>query len=422
MSRSGPRRSRDHRCAPCPTSSRCWPRGREDVGDLALLEIVLDRLGGRRPQVAHHDEDVVALDQALGVGDRLGGLVDVVVGDQLDLAAVDAAGLVDAVEDRLHAGLDVDAPVGDGAGEIQAGADHDLLVGDALLCAHRAAPTSRRTPMSTLSTADGREALHGERSFPLGHRCPRYERAHAVVAQQLLAVAGQRDRPRLEHVAVIRDRQGLVGVLLHEQHRGAALVDGPDDGEDLLDEHGRQPQRRLVEQHQDWLGHEAPADGQHLLLAAAQRPGQLRPPLGQDRKARVHALERRLDGALVRARVGAHLEVLQHAQLREELAALGDVRDPAPGDRLARQPVDPLSAEAHGPLGRRDQPGDALQRGGLPRPVGPQQRDNRALGHLERHAPERLDGAVERLDTVENQERLSRVTHRRHRRSPRDRP
>ena len=81
--------------------------------------------------MAHHHEDVVALHQALGVGDGLGRLVDVVVGDQPDLAAVHPAGSVDAIEHRLHAGLDVDSPVGDGAGEVEAGADHDLLVGDA---------------------------------------------------------------------------------------------------------------------------------------------------------------------------------------------------------------------------------------------------------------------------------------------------
>src|SRR3546814_11725965 len=56
-----------------------------------------------------------------------------------------------------------------------------------------------------------------------------------------------------------------------------------------------------------------------------------------------------LDGALVRARVGAHPEVLQHGQLREELAALGDVRDPPARDRLDGQPVDQLPAEAHRP-------------------------------------------------------------------------
>ena len=103
------------------------------LGTLLLLEILLDRLGRRRPQVAHHHEDLVALDEALGVGHRLRRLIDVVVGDQPDLAAVDAAGLVDPIEHRLHAGLDVDPPVGHGPGQVEAGADDDLLVGDALL-------------------------------------------------------------------------------------------------------------------------------------------------------------------------------------------------------------------------------------------------------------------------------------------------
>src|SRR5205823_13955807 len=107
-------------------------RGRKDVRDLLVLQVVHHGLGRGRAQVSHHDEDLVALDQALGVGDRLGRLVDVVVGDQTDLAAVHAAGRVDAAEHRVHTGLDVHAPVGDGTREIEAGADDDLLVGDAV--------------------------------------------------------------------------------------------------------------------------------------------------------------------------------------------------------------------------------------------------------------------------------------------------
>ena len=58
-----------------------------------------------------------------------------------------------------------------------------------------------------------------------------------------------------------------------------------DDGEDLLDEHRGQPQRRLVEEHAGrGSAISAAADRQHLLLAAAQRPRQLRAPLGQDRE------------------------------------------------------------------------------------------------------------------------------------------
>src|SRR5262245_7158543 len=255
---------------------------------------------------------------------------------------------------------------------------------------------------------------------------PEVRPAHAVVAQQLLAVAGERDRPRFEHVAVVGDRQRLVGVLLDQQHGRAAAVDLADDAEDLLDEHRREPQRRLVEQHQGRLRHQRAPDRQHLLLPAAERSRQLRAPFGQDGEARVRALEGGLDPALVRAHVGAHLEVLEHGQLREELAALGDVRDPAAHDRLARQPVDALPAKADRAARDRYQPGDALEGRGLAGAVGAEERDDGALVYLEGHALEGLDAAVERLDPVEDEQRLSAyprpVRPGRHPPSPRDRP
>ena len=49
--------------------------------------------------------------------------------------------------------------------------------------------------------------------------------------------------------------------------------------EDLLHDHRREPHGRLVEQHHLRPGHERPADGEHLLLAAGERPGELRAPL-----------------------------------------------------------------------------------------------------------------------------------------------
>jgi hypothetical protein len=39
---------------------------REDVGHAPLFQVLLDRLGGGRAQVSHHDEHLVALVTALG--------------------------------------------------------------------------------------------------------------------------------------------------------------------------------------------------------------------------------------------------------------------------------------------------------------------------------------------------------------------
>ena len=96
------------------------------------------------------------------------------------------------------------------------------------------------------------------------------------------------DLARLEDVGAVGPLERLGGVLLDEQHGGALLVDLRDDVEDLLDELGRQPHRRLVQQQQLRVGHQRAADGQHLLLAAGHRAGDLRSALrrggGTDRR------------------------------------------------------------------------------------------------------------------------------------------
>jgi hypothetical protein len=102
--------------------------GGEDVWDLLLFEIFLDRRGGGRPEMPHHDEDFIPLHQAFGIGHRFGWLIDMVVRNELDLSPVDATGLIDPIEDGFHAGLDVDPPIGDSSREVHPSPDNDFLV------------------------------------------------------------------------------------------------------------------------------------------------------------------------------------------------------------------------------------------------------------------------------------------------------
>jgi hypothetical protein len=60
---------------------------------------------------------------------------------------------------------------------------------------------------------------------------------------------------------------------------------------------GASPRRRLVEQQVAGLGHQRPADGQHLLLAAGQVAGDLLAPLGEPREQLVDAVEVVVDRA-----------------------------------------------------------------------------------------------------------------------------
>src|SRR2546425_12732314 len=111
-------------------------------------------------------------------------------------------------------------------------------------------------------------------------------------------------------------------VLLDEQDRRPLPVDVLHDPEDRVDEDGREPHGRLVEQEQRRSGHEGAADGQHLLLAARERAALLRRTLAQTREEREQALEARRHPLTIRSYEGPELQVLEHGHPREDPPAL----------------------------------------------------------------------------------------------------
>src|ERR1041385_6953166 len=114
--------------------------------------------------------------------------------------------------------------------------------------------------------------------------------ADGVVGLELGARAREHDAAGLEHVARVGSLQREVRVLLDDQDGQAlVLVQLADDPEQLRDQDGREPERGLVEQQEPRPVHERPREREHLLLAAAQRPGLLPPPLREPGEAREDA-------------------------------------------------------------------------------------------------------------------------------------
>ena len=79
----------------------------------------------------------------------------------------------------------------------------------------------------------------------------------------------------LQHIGAIGDAQHMMHVLLDDEDRVPLLAQVPDHLEQELDIDRREALGRLVEQQHARLGHQRPADRQHLLLAAAERAGDL---------------------------------------------------------------------------------------------------------------------------------------------------
>ena len=91
--------------------------------------------------------------------------------------------------------------------------------------------------------------------------------------------------PLLQHVGAVGDLQRLRDVLLDEQDGHALGVDGADDLEHLRRRSpARGPSEGSSSSRRRGRAMSAAADGDHLLLAARERAGQLPPPLAQDRE------------------------------------------------------------------------------------------------------------------------------------------
>ena len=99
-----------------------------ELRHLLLVHVLLDRRVGGRAQRVEQAEHLVLLDELAHHLDRLGRAVAVVEGDEVDLAAVDAAGVVDA----LPVGFDALADHAVGGGRTAVGpamAELDLGIG-----------------------------------------------------------------------------------------------------------------------------------------------------------------------------------------------------------------------------------------------------------------------------------------------------
>src|SRR5215472_8888772 len=191
--------------------------------------------------------------------------------------------------------------------------------------------------------------------------------ANGVVGRQLRARAGEHDVAGLEHVARLGGLECEVRVLLDDEDGQAfLLVELADDPEQLRQQDWGEGERRLVEQQEPWSEHERAREGQHLLLAAAQRPGLLPAPVGEPREVGEDSFELGLDRAA--ACVGAEAEVLPDGQLRERATALGHVSNPEPGDTVGAEPLELAPGEADGPRAAHGA-GDRAERGRLARTV-----------------------------------------------------
>src|SRR5258708_3421704 len=102
--------------------------------------------------------------------------------------------------------------------------------------------------------------------------------------EEVLAPALEAVLPELQDVGAIGDLERARRVLLHQHHREPVPSQPHDRVEHVVDEAWGEPERRLVQHHHPRAHHEGAPHREHLLLAAAQRAGELAATLAEPGK------------------------------------------------------------------------------------------------------------------------------------------
>ncbi len=164
---------------------------------------------------------------------------------------------------------------------------------------------------------EGRGTIVLAKRSPIVHRslsCPtcREGLPDEIGLEKVLPLAFQHDTTCLKHVGPVGYLERFKDVLLDEQHGHAFSGYLADNFEDFRDQLRHKPQRRLVQQEQGWMGHQAPCNGQLLLLAAAERVRALVLPAFQYGKNTEHVFEGFLYLRPGNEGIGAQKKVVQN--------------------------------------------------------------------------------------------------------------
>ncbi len=209
-----------------------------------------------------------------------------------------------------------------------------------------------------------------------------------------------------QHLAVVQDEDGIrdphheVHEVLHQQDRDAAAAERQDQLPERVGLGEVQPRRRLVQEQQRGLGGQAAGDLEQPLLTEGQAAGRVLRAFGKADQLQagkgpladlglLAAGARRPEGGGQQARpalaVAADHRVLEHGHVGEDLEVLEGPGDPEPRPLPRGETAEPLLLEPDLPSVQREDARDEVEDGGLPRPVGADDRADLARGDVEGH-------------------------------------
>src|SRR5712691_11241795 len=154
-----------------------------------------------------------------------------------------------------------------------------------------------------------------------GH--PAQEQAIQIrIVEQLARATVQREPSHLEHQRAVRVFERAAHILLDHQDGGARVRESAQQLEHFLADLRRQADRGLVDQEDARLEQERAADLELLLLATGERRGLAAEALADARKESQNLLDALAQQRLAGKRDAAELQVVQHRERSEQVAAL----------------------------------------------------------------------------------------------------
>src|SRR5215469_4938670 len=247
-------------------------------------------------------------------------------------------------------------------------------------------PSWRRDP--------GRPGAGPVRCLAGRHRAAQVQGADLGVLEHLLAGAGQAYLAVFEHDAVSGQSQPGPGVLLHQQDRFALRVHHPDRVEDRLEHLGRQSHRRLVQDHQLRVEHEAAGELHEPLLPSGQAAGLHVQPVVDLREHLQHPGEALVGQAVLAQDVAAEADVLAHRHLAEQAVVLWYLDHAAAEDLAWRLAGQPLAVQHDLAEPRPQQPADGVEQGRLPGAVRSHHAGDPTLHDLDGYPTQDITAAV----------------------------
>ena len=191
--------------------------------------------------------------------------------------------------------------------------------------------------------------------------------------------------------------------LLHEKNGRPPFADALERLDQRLDDDGRKPLGRLVDDHEARARGQRARDGQHLLLAARQVSAPSVEDFGEGGKVLEDLVPLAVAAAGPPAPQSAEPQVLRDGQVGDDPAVLRNVGDAHAGHRIAGKSDDALAEQGDGAGPDLDDAHDALQGGRLAGSVAAEQRHHRALLHPQIDAVQDVRLAVVAVDAVDDE-------------------